>query len=187
VLKLAAGEWIDLTPGVDLMPWGAAFGAWSSPKEGELMGVADRRGLMAMTDLNMPPRYEFSAQIEIRRMQEIQNPHAGMVLNFTGWQSGHPGVWVYPADKKIFVRGKDEQWIDVNCGNTFKLTARVWDDEATVLLDDKEVAKFTGVGRLLAKHLGIGVAGMYEKPEGAVVFREVRVRKLTEAKPRKDQ
>jgi len=177
-LKLASGEWIDLTPGIDLLPWGGPFGTWSSPKQGELMGVADRRGLMALSDLDMPPRYEFSAQMEIPRMGEIPNAHVGMVLNFTGWQAGYPGVWLYPGDKKLLIRGNDDKFIDVTCGSQFKLLVRVIDDEATVMLDDKEVAKFAGVGRANAKHLGIGFSGMFERPEGAVVFREMRVRKL---------
>ena len=128
----------------------------------------------------MPPRYEFSAECEIRRIGEIKSPNAGMVINFTGWQNPYPGVWVYPADKKVFTRGEKDEWHEAECGNNFKLTVQVWDDWATVLLDGKEVAKFKGVGRANEKHRGIGLTGMYELPEAGVVFREIKVRKLKE-------
>ena len=58
------------------------------------------------------------------------------------------------------------------------MLVRVIDDQATVMLDGKEVAKFTGVGRPNAKHMEIGLTGMYQLPEGTVVFRELKVRKL---------
>jgi len=171
---------VDLTPRIDLTPWGFFAGNWSSPKEGELQGIADRRGLMALPglDATMPARYEFCAECEIRSTGEQKSPNAGLFFNFTGFTQSYPGVWVYPADKKLFTRGKEDQWHDIECGDRFKILVRVMDDEATVNLDGKEVAKFSGVGRANAKRTGIGLAGMYELPEGTVVFREVRVRKV---------
>ncbi len=178
-LKLASGEWVDLSPGVDRVPWGSGMGEWSSPKEGELLGVADARGLMTI-GMPVPTRYEFSAKIEIKKMQEIAQPCAGLVLNFAGWQQPHGGVWVYPSDKKLLTRGKEDEWHDVKVGNTFALAVQVWDDEGTVMLDGKKVARFNGLAKAGGRRMGIGLGGMYETPGGVVVFSELKVRRLKE-------
>lgn len=86
----------------------------------------------------------------------------------------------YPNDKKIFTLGTEDQWHNVNCGNTFMLAVQVWDDRATILLDGKQVAKIDGIARPGAKRLGVGLAGMYETPQGAVVFKDLKVRYLKE-------
>ena len=152
---------------------------------GGLVDVFDKRAfalifviLMGVPALSVPTRYEFSAECEIRGMQELQSPNAGFIVNFTGLQAPFPGVWVYPADKKLFTRGSEDKWHDIECGNKFKLTVQVIDDSATVILDGKEVAKFSGVARPGAKRLGIGLTGMHQLPEAEVVYREIKVRKL---------
>jgi tetratricopeptide (TPR) repeat protein len=177
-LNLAAGEWVDLSPGADLVPWTRWYGNWSSPKEGELLGVAaDRKGMMIISQVTVSTRYEFSAEFEIQKNTEIAAPCVGMVLNFTGPQDSHPGVWLYPNDKKMLLRGNQDKDIEVEVGNTFRLLVRVIDDQATVMLDGRQVAQFNGAARNNLR-LGIGLAGMYEMPEAGVVFREIKVRKI---------
>ena len=53
---------------------------------------------------------------------------AGLFFNFTGFTQSYPGVWVYPADKKLFTRGKEDQWHDIECADRFKILVRVLDD-----------------------------------------------------------
>ena len=177
-LNLAAGEWVDLTPGADLVPWTRWYGKWSSPKEGELLGVAtDRNGMMALCQLTVPSRYEFSAEFEIQKNTEISAPCVGMILNYTGPQNSHPGVWLYPVTKQMLLRGNDDKEINMEVGSTFKLAVKVIDDQVTVMLDGKQVAEFKGAARG-NKNLGIGLAGMYEMPDAGVVYREIKVRKI---------
>jgi len=179
-LTLASGEWLELRPGIDRQPWGSNVGRWTVTEKDELLGMSDASGMITLAGLKMPPRYEFSAQCEIKRFAPNQQPGAGLMLNFTGWNAPYGGVWVYPRDKKMCTRGREDQWHNVDCGNTFTLMVQVIDDRATVMLDGKQVAKFRGVGRPNAQRMMIGLSGMYETPDAEVVFREVKVRKLKE-------
>ncbi|OPZ85357.1 MAG: hypothetical protein BWY76_01448 [bacterium ADurb.Bin429] len=177
--RLAAGEWVNITPDATFIGWRRVAGMWSVGKDGTLKGMSGRDGLLLICDR------EFGEQVDIRgEIVFLRSPYtqfnAAVMVSAPRDGGDYRSVTLFAREQRVLLRrgftdtGATELTAPVKDVNTVLIQARR--GVLTITINDVVVAKDVP----LAGGAGpcIGVGGQYWYAGAEVAFRRLQARRV---------
>ncbi len=176
----AEGKWAELHPRFDSDDW-MVHGNWKTVDGGAIEGRVGSNGFSVLSNVSFGDRYEIRGEFEfVSGKDEPQN--AGVILNSSN--SIREVLFYRDGDKCVAENGADKKVVEkvgVQEKNTFLV--QHWDDNVTVYLNGKLIQNAVELKRYLPidHKPRVGVVCNMTKPASVIRFRDLQVRRLTEA------
>ena len=184
-----SGEWVELKFEDGLPGWRKRAGAWHSSTSNSVKGGPDDDGLFLISEFDVGPRFELQGEIDMSKLRRENDANTGIVFQYL--EAFDRADWlafqIYNREKRAWIgyrfwKAKGEYLpLGQRVEQSFKFRLQNWDNEAVLYLNGELMFQ----GRLQPTDYfnpgaAIGLAGSYAGNSGYAVFRDLRLRQLTE-------
>jgi hypothetical protein len=186
--KFYRGEQVDLIPEDDQLTGLQPFGGKWSVSKGDaraLIGVADRNGLGILCGARFGPRYEIRATMQIIDDAGSSDPAMGVLYGYIT-DARCNALWLFPKSqtKRVYYDPNAPMTDPMKgavVGGENHVLLRVWDDHASVIINDKEPIDYGNIRQWAqAPEALVGVGSTMRKDGTKVKFTDVSIHRLTE-------
>ena len=184
-----SGEWVELKFEDGLPGWRKRAGAWHSSTSNSVKGGPNDDGLFLISEFDVGPRFELQGEIDMSKLRRENDANTGIVFQYL--EAFDRADWlafqIYNREKRAWIgyrfwKAKGEYLpLGRRVEQSFKFHLQNWDNEAVLYLNGELMFQ----GRLQPTDYfnpgaAIGLAGSYAGNSGYAVFRDLRLRQLTE-------
>jgi hypothetical protein len=177
------GDWVPIQPGGGGVGWEMTHGNWKVEKDGTLVGASTGSRMVLLCTGCFGRRYEIAGVVEIDPDERVREANGGALIAWLD-ESRHYAVLMRRTSQQVAIRRggyTTRAWpADVKDKNDFLV--QVWDDTASARVNGQPVfSGFEMWDYTRSADTRVGVGAQFVTDKSTVKFRDLKIRKLSEA------